>query len=270
MAAGLISTLAACSPLGDGTAPPGHAASPASSSTPSPRPTPSAAARLPGTVWVLTPLGLNLRSHPSLTAAVVALLPQDARLAVSESQAVGGGTWLHVKDADGTSQGWVLDRPDLVIAVPVSQHIDSVNGYQLLFPTGWTITQPPNQPGETLFASPGGAHEQDVLTVQVGDSLSHLLTIPSQPGHELRTQGPLTVYGQTTYMRIYSLDGGGFEMAVRFHWNPPSPSPVAGAPPPAAGGMRAFLFLLRQSAPGLANPDPSLFTELLGSVMIAG
>ncbi|MGH7776827.1 MAG: hypothetical protein ACREPI_06595, partial [Candidatus Dormibacterales bacterium] len=218
-------------------------------------------------VWVLSPLGLRLHSAPGASAPGVTLAPQAAQLAVLGSEALGQDTWLHVSDQDAAASGWVLGAKDLVIARPVSVQVNYPDGYQLLYPSEWGVTEPPGQPGITTFTSAPQASEQDVLTVQVADDMHHLQAVPTSPGHQVDEIAPVLVYGFTTRIAVYQLDSGGYEMAVRFAWSAPGASP---APSPAPGTMRDFLFLYEQTGPGLKSADPSLFEQLLGGVMING
>jgi hypothetical protein len=200
---------------------------------------------LPRSVWVLTPLGLNIRADASMEAARITTAAQSAQLDVSESRSVENRTWLHVKTTSGT-EGWVLNDPTLVIAVPVYEHIDTGLGYRILFPQGWTIASG----NPTSIASPPNDPEGAVLTIQQAGDVSKLLQTPTSAGKELREESAIEVYGKTTFMTVYQLAAGGFEYAVKVQW----------------AADRSYLFDYRQTA--RPKPDTALFKQLLISVAI--
>ncbi len=200
-----------------------------------------------GSVWVLSPVGLNLRSAPDPNSSRITTLAQSATLTVSEKQAVGADTWLHVKTASGT-EGWVLDKPDLIIHRAVSLHVEQSSGYSILFPADWSPVSG-NPAVFTGTSGPGGGS----LTIQTADDRSKLAATPSAPGQELRQESPIEVYGQTTYLTIYKLDAGGFEYAVKMQF----PKTKV-----------AYLLDFRQ--PGGNIPDTTLFKQLLGSMIVPG
>jgi len=124
---------AACS----GSAGSGHTASSAATASP---PRPSAATPDLSPVWVLTPVGLNMRAQPDTTAERLATLGQGTQLDVLDRQS-GAQTWLKVRGHDrGTVVGWVLDTPELLIHRSVASHYDGARGWSVLFPTEWTLS----------------------------------------------------------------------------------------------------------------------------------
>jgi hypothetical protein len=199
-------------------------------------------------VWVLSPVGLNVRAAPDPQADRVTTLTQSARLDISERKTVGSDTWLHVKTESGQFEGWVLDRPDLVIHRSVSLHVEQGSGYSILFPSQWTPTSgdPATFVGPT---SPDGGS----LMVMTTDDLAKLTATPTSPGHELRQESPIEVYGRTTFLTIYKLDAGGFEQAVKVQF----PKTKV-----------AYLFDFKQAAG--ADADTTLFKQLLSSVIVPG
>jgi hypothetical protein len=196
-------------------------------------------------VWVLTPLGLNVRADASTSAAIVTVAAESTELDVTDSRTVEGQMWLHVKSSGG--EGWVLDDPSLVIATPVYSHIDTQLGYRILFPQTWTVTAG----NPTSIASPPGDAQGGVITIQEAGDPSKLLQTPTSSGREVRTESPIEVYGKTTFLTVYQLDKGGFEFSVKVQW----------------ASDRAYLFDYRQN--GRTQPDTSLFKQLLISVAIA-
>ena len=245
LAAALL-VAAACS---GGSSPPKASARPSASASSAARASPSPP--FPRSVWVLTPLGLNVRADSSLTAARVATVPQGAELVVKDSRTVATETWLSVHSADAGADGWVLDRSDLVIHLAVSLHIDTAQGYSLLFPKNWDL----KAGNPTIITGPPTDPDGGQLIVQQAKELSQLQSVPTQPGRELRQEGPLEVYGVTTFATIYRLDTGSFEFAT-----------AVKSPPPTT--PRAYLFLYKQSA--RSEPDPSLYKQLLAGVAFAG
>ena len=200
-----------------------------------------------GSVWVLSPVGLNLRSAPDPNSTRLATLAQGVSLTVSQKQAVGADTWLHVTTQGGT-EGWVLDRTDLVIHRAVSQHVEQSSGYSILFPAEWS----PASGNPATFTGPSGPTGGSML-IQTADDKSKLAATPTTPGKELRQESPIEVYGQTTFLTIYKADAGGFEYAVKMQF----PKTKV-----------AYLFVFRQ--PDGSNPDTTLFKQLLGSVIVPG
>lgn len=199
-------------------------------------------------VWVLSAVGLNVRSAPDPQSNRLATLTQGAQLTVTEKQTVGADIWLHVKTQSGQVEGWVIDRPDLVIHRAVSLHVEQGTGYSVLFPADWS----PTSGNPATFTGPSGP-TGGALLVQTSDDLNKLAATPTSPGRELRQEGSLEVYGRTTFMTIYKLDGGGFEYAVKVQF----PKTKV-----------AYLFDYKQ--PGGADPDTTLFKQLLGSVIVPG
>jgi len=192
-------------------------------------------------VWVLAPLGLNVRADPSESAGVVASLSQGAQLILVGSQA----GWLRVGSKNGQINGWVKDDPELVIHRSVAQHADP-GGWSILFPGSWALKA--GNPA-TFTAQPGDPEAASLLA-QTADDPSKLLPAPASRGQAVRQEGPLLVYGKTAYLTVYKLEGGGFELSVVVQLK----------------ARLAFLFLYRQSP--RAEADTALFRQLLASVVV--
>lgn len=202
-------------------------------------PTPSATPSGGTAVWVLSPVGLNLRAGPTATAARVATLARGVQLEVLSSQAAGGRAWLRVRSSGGSgTEGWVLDDPELLIHRPVTAHIDSTAGWSLLFPSEWTL----NTGAPTEFRG-----QAEVLQVWSAADSKSLPPPPGTPGREVRDEGPVVVFSTTTFLTVYQLDAGGFEFDVRIK---------------AAEG-RYYEFRLRQAGP---TADTSLYRQILAGV----
>ncbi len=199
-------------------------------------------------VWVISPVGLNVRSAPDLQATRITTLAQSVRLDISEKRAVGSDTWLHVRSEAGNAEGWVLDRPDLVIHRAVSLHVEQGSGYSILFPADWS----PVSGNPATFTGGSGAGGGSML-IQTSDDTAKLMPNPISPGHELRQESPIEVYGRTTYITLYKLDAGGYEFDVKLQF-PKS--------------KVAYLFDFRQ--PGSGDADTTLFKQLLTSVIVPG
>jgi hypothetical protein len=217
--------------------PPAHSPSPSAS----PSPSPSAAAA--SSYWVLATLGLRLHQSPDTASTVVTVLRPGAQLDVTESRTVGGVAWLHVHaHSQADLDGWVVNDPQLVTAIPMQQHDDASLGYSLLFPAAWTYTS--GGPASSFFTSADG-HQK--LTVEVADTLAHLPPEPTAAGKADHEEGPLDVYGKSPVLTYYKLDAGGWELFGSFLW--------------ASG--RAFGFVFRET-----QADSSLLKQILASVII--
>jgi hypothetical protein len=199
-------------------------------------------------VWVVSSVGLNVHNQPSVQADRVATLTQSAKLSVLGKQAVGADTWLHVRSESGQVEGWVLDRPDLVIHRDVSLHVEQGSGYSILFPSEWS----PVSGNPATFTGPSTPDGGSML-VQTDTDPTKLIGTPVSPGHELRQESPVEVYGRTTYLTVYKLDSGGFEFDVKVQF------PKTNV---------AYLFDFKQ--PQGTDADTSLFKTLLASVIVPG
>jgi hypothetical protein len=199
-------------------------------------------------VWVLSTVGLNVRSAPDPQADRITTLTQSALLDITEKRTVGSDTWLHVKTESGQSEGWVLDRPDLVIHRAVSLHVEQGSGYSILFPAEWS----PASGNPATFTGSSGA-DGGALLVQTADDPAKLTAVPTTAGRELRQESPIEVYGRTTFLTIYKSDAGGFEYTVKVQF----PKTKV-----------AYLFDFKQG--GGTDPDTSLFKQLLSSVIVPG
>ena len=218
---------------------PGTASS-AATVTP-PRPSASASQES-GSAWVLTPVGLNMRAQPDASSERLATLGQGTQLDVLDRK-TGAQTWLQVRGHDrGTVVGWVLDTPELLIHRAVSSHYDGAQGWSVLFPTEWTLA---NAAAQTTFTGSG-----QVLSVVAGNDVANLPKTPLSAGHEIRQESPIEIYGKTTYITVYQLDGGGFEY-----------DSAAGF-----GTQKALLFSFRETSAKTA--DTALFKQLLASAIV--
>ena len=200
-----------------------------------------------GAVWVISAVGLNIHSSPDVNAARVATVSQGVRLDISEKSAVGPDTWLHVKSEGGNAEGWVLDRPDLVIHRQVSQHVEAA-GWSILFPSEWS----PVSGNPATFTGSTGQTGGSML-IQTADDPAKLMATPVSPGRELRQESPIDVYGRTTYLTVYKHDAGGFEFDVKVQF---------------PKTKIAYFFDFKQ--PTGSDADTTLFKQLLGSFIPPG
>jgi Bacterial SH3 domain len=198
-------------------------------------------------VWVVSPVGLNIHSSADVNAARVTTVAQGVRLDITEKSTVGPDTWLHVKSEGGNAEGWVVDRPDLVIHRQVSQHVEP-SGWSILFPSEWS----PVSGNPATFTGSSGPTGGSML-VQTADDPAKLMATPVSPGHELRQESPIEVYGRTTYLTVFKLDAGGFEFDARVQF----PKTKV-----------AYLFNFKQ--PTGTDADTSLFKQLLASAIVPG
>jgi hypothetical protein len=200
-------------------------------------------------VWVLSAVGLNVRSAPDVQSTRLTTLAQGVRLDISEKRTVGSDVWLHVKTEGGGAEGWVLDRTDLVIHRAVSMHVEQSSGYSVLFPAEWSPVSG-NPATFTGASTPDGGS----MLIQTADDPAKLMVTPLSPGHELRQESPIEVYGRTTFITLVKLDAGGFEYDVKVQF----PKTKA-----------AYLFDFKQP-PSAGDANTSLFKQLLASVIAPG
>lgn len=200
-------------------------------------------------VWVVSAVGLNVRSDADVQATRLATLTQGVRLDISERRKVGPDTWLHVKSEGGGIEGWVLDQPELVIHRSVSLHVEQSAGWSMLFPAEWSPAS-----GNPATFTGSSARDGGSMLVQTADDPAKLSHTPLSPGQELRQESPIEVYGRTTFITLYKLEGGGYEYDVALQF-PKS--------------KVAYLFDLKQPA-SAGDADTTLFKQLLASVIVPG
>jgi Bacterial SH3 domain len=243
-AVALAGLAAACNPLAS--SPPYQSSLPASAVR---HPTPLPSAYTSSAVWVLSPVGINVRSKPDQASDKVATLAQGSKLLVKGSQKTGSQTWVHVRSESGQTDGWVLDDPDLVIHREVKQYSDVQATFATLYPTGWTV-----EPGNpTTFTAPNGDPEAGIFKIQSSDDPAHLPTLPLSPGKETPSaepSQPIEVSGVTAFITVYHSDDGGWEYVVE-----------------KKIGTHVFLFDLQQAK--RPQPDATLFRQLLDSITVS-
>jgi hypothetical protein len=193
-------------------------------------------------VWVLTPIGVNVRASPDINSAKLTVIAQGARLDISQKQKTGDQTWLHVKSQSGQVEGWVLDSTDTVIHREVSQHVEQ-GAYSNLFPAEWQL----NSGNPATMAAPSGDAEQASLLIQTAPDTSALPATPTKLGQELRQEADLDLYGHPTFLTVYRLNAGGYEFTVKTK-------------------CKTLAYLLDYQQGARDQADTTLFKALLSSV----
>jgi hypothetical protein len=201
----------------------------------------SGAAR--GSVWVIATVPVQLHGAADVNSGRVTLLSWGQHLKVEGSQKAGADTFLQVKTDDGT-QGWVLDRSDILIHRSVSKHITGT--FQILYPSEWSVSGD----NPVTFSSPGSDPEGISLLVQTAADTPQLPQLPLRKGQAIGDDS-VQVGNPTYVLHSYRLDQGGFESDVSFKQ-----------------GNTAYLFDFRQSRG--SKPDLALYETLLGTTMISG
>jgi Bacterial SH3 domain len=233
--------LAAGSACGFGqSAPSGSAPRASSARTAAPGRTPSSAA---GAAWVIATVPVQLHSAPDLASSRITLLSWGEHVQVTSTRRVGTDTFAQVKADDGT-EGWVVDRPDILIHRSVSKYIGTA--FQMLYPSEWSTggTNP------VTFASPSADREGITLLAQTAADTPQLPPVPLRQGQKLGDDS-VQVGNPTYVLHSYKLDAGGFESYVSFKQ-----------------GNTAYLFDFKQNKG--SQPDTTLFKVLLGTVIVSG
>ena len=233
--------LAAGTACGFGQSSPSSAVSPsAHARTAGPSASPSAGV---GAVWVIATVPVQLHSAPDLNSPRVGLLSWGEHVQAIGSQKAGSDSFLQVKADDGT-EGWVVDRPDILTHRAVSKYLGTT--FQILYPTGWRSSGD----NPVTFASPASDKEGITLVAQTAGDTSQLPAAPLRPGQKLGDDA-VQVGNPTYVLHSYKLDAGGFESFVSFK-----------------AGNTAYLFDFKQSQG--SQPDTTLFKTLLGTVIVSG
>ena len=195
-------------------------ASPSAAVSPSPSPSPLVRA-----VWVLSPLGLNLRDNPDASAKILASIPQGTQVTATDFRA-GTPGWYHVA-YQGTT-GWIAAKA-LTSVHPQLAYASAAAGYYLLYPSSWQLTDRVpdieiDGPGVTpVLPQPGTPAPSPTSTAVAGPQLlvheakdvNSLGNTPTTPGSLLATDS-IEVYGITVVQRTYTLTGNaGLESDVK-------------------------------------------------------
>ena len=191
------------------------------------------------TYWVLATLGLKLHQQPDLGSPAVTVLRPGAQLDATEHR----NGWIHVHaDSQPDLDGWVVDDPLLVTTTPVQQDGSPALNFRVLIPQAWTPISEPDATHLAGWQDPSGKPQ---LSVQEAATKDQLAKPP--PGHAVRQEGPVDVFGKTVLITVYAVDAGGFQYELVFEW--------------AAG--RDYRITGTNS-----KDDDALFKQLLASVVI--
>lgn len=199
----------------------------------------------PPAVWVLAPVGVNLRQDPDTAANRLTTLRQGAQLDILESRTVGSRKWLRVRTQSGQFEGWIVDDPDLIVKVPVELHIDSsaTGNYSVLAPRGWAV----KTGNPSTYTSPPSDPEGAEMLIQTAPDLDKLPSTPTAAAKEQR-QEQVEVYGKTGFLTVYKVDAGGWQFASKLKFK-----------------NRAYLFLFRTTK---GDGVTDFFKQLLSSVIV--
>ena len=186
---------------------------------------------------------VQLHSAPDLNSSRITLLSWGEHLQVTHTQKVGADTFAQVKADDGT-EGWVVDRSDILIHRSVSKYLGAT--FQMLYPSEWSTTGD----NPVTFASPSSDKEGITLLAQTAGDTPQLPPLPLRQGQKLGDDS-VQVGNPTYVLHSYKLSAGGFESYVSFKQ-----------------GNTAYLFDFKQDRG--AQPDTTFFKTLLGSVIVPG
>lgn len=164
---------------------------------------------------VLTQLGLNMHSDPSLTAPVVGTAAQGATLTVQDYQA-GNNGWYKVQGASTT--GWISADPTLTGAGVFNPYSSTERGFSALILNNWTFSE---EPADVIFRPQQGPQS---IVVRSGAS-SSAMGPEAPPGYVQSSTEQEVVCGYTGQLDYYIAGTGA----------PPAPaSPSPGATPGAS------------------------------------
>jgi hypothetical protein len=219
----LVASLAGCS----------SANSPApTTSHRSPHPTPSASA-LPTTLTVIAPLGVNLRSSPSTSAAVLQVIAQGVTLSIVGHYSANGG-WWQVKGS--TVSGWVTGQPQDT-STEAFQTFSSAApvAWSVMYPPGWTFAQQGS--GTVVFS--GGAGE--TITFVVASTTGQLPPAAPTAATQSGAAG-VEVFGVTAPLVTYASNTA-YLASIEFQAQPALAFLIKAQLLPKTGGATLSLFL---------------------------
>ena len=201
--------------------------------TSAPKATPSASAGVarssptpgkPTAVWVLSPLGLNLRDQPNTAANIVTTIAQGTKLQVTDFQS-GDPGWYQVQYQGKT--GWVAARK-FTTTRPQNGYSSSAAGYYFTYPADWNYTangndvevdasgtvspSPGLNPGAAATPSPAAAGTTRILVHEAG-SPGALGQVPSSDG-ALVARDQIEVFGKTTLKSTYTLNNSPYRTEI--------------------------------------------------------
>ncbi|MGA8426550.1 MAG: SH3 domain-containing protein [Candidatus Dormiibacterota bacterium] len=163
----------------------------------SPHPTPSATP-LPTALTVIAPLGVNLRSSPGTSAAVLQVIAQGVTLSIVGHYSADGG-WWQVKGA--TESGWVTAQPQYT-STQAFQTFSSAApvAWSVMYPPGWTFAQ--QSAGTVVFTDRAGGTITFVVASTTPQLPAAAPTGATQTGavgvEVFGVTAPLVTYASTT------------------------------------------------------------------------
>ena len=150
-----------------------------------------------GARTVLSPIGLNLRAQPSLSATVLGTAAEGVKLQVLGHTAVGGG-WFEVKGT--TVTGWITANARLSAPGTFTAYNSSAHQFAALYPQSWTVTE---SAANAIFrASPRGGETIVVSTAptvaKVGRGRAGYREVASEQTVTCGITANLDIYVQAT------------------------------------------------------------------------
>jgi uncharacterized protein YgiM (DUF1202 family) len=191
-------------PTGVATNPPGQGGV---SGTPSGTPSPSASS---GVRTVLSTLGLNIHSGPSISSPHLGTVAQGAVLAVLDHTDQNGG-WYKVQGQ--TVTGWITGDPTLTAAGQFQQYQSTARNFSVLYPADWTFAE---ETADTLFHPLTGPQS---IVVRTGTRTSDFGP-GGASGYLGSSQTTVIVCGITGNLNEYARSAGA----------PPTPTPGTAGP----------------------------------------
>ncbi len=182
---------------------------PRPAATPRPSPTPTKSPQ-PTSLTVIAPDGVNFRTGPSTTAAVIQVIAQGVTLPIVSETSSGGGWW---EVRGNTATGWVTSNPEDTSTGSFQMYQSGgSDNWSVLYPAGWQFAQLPT--GTIDFNGPGG----ESISVTTAASTAQLP--PAAPsGTATSGVSSVVVYGLTTSLVTFAATKG-YLGAVAFQASP--------------------------------------------------
>ncbi|HUY54239.1 MAG TPA: SH3 domain-containing protein [Candidatus Nanopelagicaceae bacterium] len=229
--------------VGCGASPPASTPSPRTSPKPSSTPSPAATA-----VTVLAPDGVNFRTQPSPTAAVVGIVAQGITLPIISHTSAAGG-WWQVKGS--TATGWITSNPEYTSTGTFQTFTggSSTLPWSVLYAGGWNFAQ--DSSGAVVFTGPDG---DSIIVTQAGSTAQLPAAAPS--GTPKSDVAAVDIYGITTSLVTFSVSSG-YLAAVAFQAEPGLAFLIEAKAPTgaAAAAFGVFLSTFKFPLPA-ASPTP--------------
>ncbi|MGC1184737.1 MAG: SH3 domain-containing protein [Candidatus Dormiibacterota bacterium] len=210
-----------------------------------PRVTPSPST-VPTAVTVIAPLGVNFRSAPSASAAVVGVIPQAISLPLVSPTPAAGGWW---KVQGATQIGWITSDPQYTSTLTFQIFEGAGNvPWSVMYPNGWTFDQASS--GPVVFNGPQGA----TLTFYTEASTGQL-PAAAPAGASQSGVTSVQIYGVTASLVRYT-DADAYKASVAFQAQPALAFLIEANLPPKSGATTFKLFLETIFITPAATPSP--------------